>query len=1400
MTDIEHAGGVAIIGLAGRFPGANDLATFWANLRAGVESITFFDRIRLENEALDRKALEHPGYVNAGAVLEGADLFDAPFFGLSPREAELTDPQHRLLLECAWHALENAGYDPTTHRGPIGVYAGAAFSGYTLLLEAAGDGSLGGTLGGMLQHMLGNERDYLCTRISYKLNLRGPSVNVQSACSTSLLAIHLACQALLNGECDMALAGGVAFRITQGEGYVHEPGLTSPDGHCRAFDASAGGTLFGNGVGLVVLKRLEDALADGDTIRAVVRGSAINNDGSAKVGYTAPSVLGQATVITEALASAGIDADSVGLIEAHGTATPLGDPIEVAALTRAFRAHTARRNYCALGSLKTNLGHLETAAGVASLIKAVFALEHRELPPSLHYTAPNPEIDFASSPFYVNDRLQPWPGPGPRRAGVSAFGFGGTNAHVVLEEAPPAKPSGPSRPAQLLVLSARTRSALEANTRALADDLERCPERPLADVAHTLRVGRQAMAWRRYVVCRDRAEAVEALRGDDARLHTRERDEKERSVVFLFPGGGAQYRGMGRGLYECEPAFREGLSACAERLRPLWGGHDLAGLLYDEADEARLVRPSTALPALFATEYALARLWESWGVRPQAMIGHSVGEYAAACLAGVFSLDDALALVALRGRLFERVPPGGMVSVPLPEAEIAPLLGPDLSLAAVNGPALCAVSGPERALDAFARSLADRGVQAQRIHIDIAAHSALIDPILDEFQTFLRGLTLRAPELPFVSNVTGTWITPQEAQNPDYWVAQLRQTVRFEQGLRTLLEDPHRVLIEVGPGRSLGTFARQHRAAAPRVLASLRHPHDEQSDVAFLLDSLGHLFAGGGRVDWSGFVAHEQRRRVPLPGYAFDHKRYWPNVSALRQANTSPAAAPLPLAGAAAAAAPKPADGHARPDTGVPYVEPSSELERELAALWERLLGVRPVGRHDNFFNLGGHSLLATQLTARVRAQYGVTLPLRALFAAPNLGALARAVAAAREGAALPDAAIDLAAEAKLDEGISPRGLAAPATSPPRRVLLTGATGFVGAFLLRELLRRTDTTVVCLARAASDDDAARRLRDNLAHYRLWEPAFAARVEPLSGDLATPRLGLSDEAFGRLADRVDAIYHCGALVNFARDYTSLRAPNVHGTHEALRLATTARLKPLHFLSSAGIFTAPAYANVERLYEDEPLADGRGLHSGYAESKWVAEHLLAEARRRGVPLTVFRTATVGGDSRTGAGNSSDFTLRFVKACVQLGKAPELDVPAYLSPVDWVAAALVHLSLAPASLGHCFHLVPERPTRLPELMQFVRRLGYELAPLPYAAWRREALAAAHASVDNALHPFAHLLESESLLRVPLLDDANARAGLAGASLPCPPMTLPLARLYFDHLVATGFMPPPPRAAATP
>ncbi|MGE3913714.1 MAG: type I polyketide synthase, partial [Chloroflexota bacterium] len=753
---------IAVVGMAGRFPGARNVSEFWENLRSGVESITRFTDEELRAAGVDRASLRNPNYVKSGAVLPDMEMFDAPFFGFSPRDAAIMDPQHRHFLECIWEALESAGHTAEGFAGTIGVFAGSgqhAYLMYNLLTNPA----LMQSVGMFLVRHTGNDKDFLTTRASYLLNLTGPSVNVQTACSTSLVAIHVASQSLLSGECDLALAGGVTIEVPHGRGYLYQEGeILSPDGHCRAFDAKSQGTIFGSGVGIVALRRLADAIEDGDTIHAVIKGSAVNNDGSLKAGYLAPSVDGQARAISEALAISGVEAESITYVEAHGTGTPVGDPIEVAALTQAFGGATDATGFCGIGSLKTNIGHLDTAAGVAGFIKTVKALETGLLPATLNFEAPNPAIDFENSPFYVNSRLTTWEPAGfPRRAGVNSLGVGGTNAFVILEEPPALGPTSiDARPAQLLALSAKTEAALNAATDNLARHLRQNPDVNLADVAYTLQVGRKAFPHRRIVAARDAGDAADALeQRDSKRVLTHARGQADPSIVFMFPGGGAQYPNMARELYATEPLYRETVDDCLEIIQPQFSG-DLKSLMFpaEGSDLAavahELEKPSAALPALFIVEYALAKLWMSWGIQPAAMTGHSMGEYTAACLAGVMSVEDALSLVLLRGELFETLPAGAMVSVRCSETVLRPLLGDDLDLAAINGPELCLASGPIEAIERLEARLAAADIEHTRLKISVAAHSQMLDPILAEFGTRVAGFTLRPPTMRWMSNLS----------------------------------------------------------------------------------------------------------------------------------------------------------------------------------------------------------------------------------------------------------------------------------------------------------------------------------------------------------------------------------------------------------------------------------------------------------------------------------------------------------------------------------------------------------------------------------------------------------------------------------------------------------------------
>ncbi|SCG54230.1 hybrid non-ribosomal peptide synthetase/type I polyketide synthase [Micromonospora halophytica] len=985
------SGDIAIVGMAGRFPGAPDVATFWRNLRDGVESITFWDTDTLRAGGIAEETLADPSYVRAASVLTGIEDFDAAFFGYHAREAALIDPQQRLFLECAWHALEDAGYAPGAVDATVGVYAGSALSTYLLGNVLAG--RVAGTIGETLELLVTNDKDYLPNRVSFKLGLGGPAVAVQTACSSSLVAVHVAAQALLEGECDVALAGGAAIRLPQPSGYLWQEGLIfSRDGHCRPFDAAATGTVFGSGVGVVVLKRLEDALADGDHVEAVIRGSAVTNDGSAKVGYTAPGVDGQARAVATALGIAGVDPATVTAIEAHGTGTPLGDPIEVTALNKVFAPRMRRRGGIALASVKSNVGHLDTAAGVTGLIKAVLQLKHRELVPSLHYDKPNPEIDFDSSPFRVNTELREWTASDvPRRIGVSSFGMGGTNAHVVVEEAPtPAPLPPPARATQVITLSARTPEALDEAAAQLTAALAAPDAPPLADVAWTLHRGRGPARYRRTVVATDAADAAVAL-ADPTRTVTGTAVDRPR-LVFLFPGQGSQYPGMGAELYATEPAYRDALDAVAADLEPHLG-LDLRTVLHpaDDVDPAeaarRLESTDLAQPALFAVEYATAALLAAHGITPDAMIGHSVGELTAACLAGVLDRSDAARLVAARGRLMAAMPPGAMLSVALGEDEVRPLLTPALSLAAANAPELCVVSGPDDDVAALQRVLAERGVSHRRLHTSHAFHSAMMDPVRDPFTAELAGIRLAPPKLPFVANRTGEWITDREATDPAYWAGHVRDTVRFGASV-ALVAGPDAVLLEVGPGRTLGTLARQVSRDAT-VLASMPAPGDVPAGTHPGPTLLGRLWAAGVDVD---LAADGPRRRVSLPGYPFQRRRYW--ISPGGQATA------LDLAGLHGGGADPAADPSAgldgRPNVQTAYVAPRDDRERLVAAIWQDLLGAAPIGVDDNFVELGGHSLLATRVVARVNEAFGIRIGLREMLAAPTVAGVAALVAAGR--------------------------------------------------------------------------------------------------------------------------------------------------------------------------------------------------------------------------------------------------------------------------------------------------------------------------------------------------------------------------------------------------------------------
>ena len=1000
----------AVIGMAGRFPGARDLDAFWRNLEAGQESVS---------------RLEVDGEETARGVLEGAEYFDAEHFGYSPREAQLTDPQQRLLLQCAWQALEDAGHAPrhSSRDLSVGVFACSSDTEYARREHV--EPAYWPTVG------VGNDRDFLAPRLSYALDLRGPSVVVQTACSSALVAVHMACQSLLCGESDMTLVGAVSVTLPQVVcGPLLEGGIVAPDGRCRAFDAEARGTVRGYGLGVLVLRRLDDALAHGDHVRAVILGSAVNSDGAGKVGFSAPGVDGQAAVVAEALAVAGVAPGRVSYVEGHGSGTPLGDPVEVAALNRALAGHGGR---CALGSVKTNIGHLDAAAGMAGIIKTILCLERGRLVPSLHFQRANPQIDFAGGPLRVQTRSEPWLTDGePRVAGVSSFGMGGTNAHVVLAEAPPNAELGTRNserrvgnselgarnserragnselgtrnaeegglPWHLLVLSARTPTALEGAASRLAEHLRQRPDLDLADVAFTLQAGREQLEHRLALACRTTHGAAAALeRRDPDRVHRGAREPGEgRPLCFMFSGLGDQRVGMGRQLYRHEPEFSRQVDRCAELLRPFLG-RDLRELLYPPAragdQRLRLFRrseggeldhPTLAHPALFVLGYALARAWMARGIRPRGMIGYSIGEYVAACVAGVFSLQDALHLVAVRARIMASAPPGAMVAVPAAAERVRALLGPGLHLSAQNGPALCVVSGEAAAVARLQERLLEQGLASMRPPgATVAFHSPLLNPCRDGLAELVASVPRAEPTIPFVSNLTGDWITAAQATDPGYWADHMTHPVLMDRGLETLCaEEPRGLLLELGPGQSLcsvatGILRRAGQGSRP-VVASL--PPDTEP---------GGFSAAMGRVWLAGCdlrLPLEEGQRVPLPTYGFEGRRFVLEGEGEGEGRRGGV---------------REGKGRGRglsPRGGVNGVAETPE-EEALVACWERALGVRGVGVHDRFQDLGGHSLLAVQMLHDLRRASGIDLSPRDIMERPTIRQLAARVRNSELGA-----------------------------------------------------------------------------------------------------------------------------------------------------------------------------------------------------------------------------------------------------------------------------------------------------------------------------------------------------------------------------------------------------------------
>jgi len=1106
------ANAIAVVGMAGRFPGANSVSAFWDNLVHDEESITTLSAEALGAAGIADDVLANPAYVRRAPLLDGVDEFDADFFGFTPQAARTTDPQHRLFLQCAWQALEDAGCDPAEFDGSIGVYGSSSASGY-LMYNLLSHRNLNTVIGqganiDLISLSFQNDKDFLATRVSHQFDLRGPSIAVQTACSSSLVAVHLACQSLLNGECDIALAGGVSIRIPHNVGYWYEQGsIVSAAGHCRPFDVRADGTVFGSGLAVVVLKPLQAAIDDGDHIHAVIRGSAVNNDGAMKIGYAAPNPAAQADVIAEAYAVADVDSSTISYIETHGTGTPLGDPIEIEALRRAFGASDVKRPApCVLGSVKSNIGHLEVASGIAGLIKTILCLKHRAIPATLHFTSPNPELHLERGPFTVATEYGPWAADGIRRAGVSSFGVGGTNAHVVVEEAPSAPASQSRSGPQVLLLSARTAEGLRELRSELGTELTGSEPPELSDVAFTLD-GRRAEKCRAAVVVHDHEQAARVLHADE-HDNAFEGDSVDASesgdrVVFLFPGQGAQHPGMARGLYQSEPVYAEHFDRCAE------GFHDELGIdVRAEVLEERgtnLARTDHAQPALFAVEYALATLAQSYGVRPAALAGHSIGEYVAATLAGVFDLPTAITAVSARARLMHGAPSGVMVAVALSPDELTQHLSPGLDIAAVNDPGNCVVSGPADAMTELEDRLARHQVLARRMRTSHAFHSSSMDSILDEFEQILGGVKLRAPQTPLLSNTTGTWMTDEEATDPARWANQIRATVRFSDQLDTVLADPQRVLVEVGPGGSLtASAARQPRwSDQHRAVRLMRHQLQNRDDRDVFLLALGQLWAAGIDPDWTRLRGADTPRRVTLPGYPFARQKHWVDPKSTQGGDGSIAAE---------TAAPVSANG-SYTRNGAPNRQ--QQIEATLQRIWAQSLGIDAIDRTADFFELGGDSVSAIGIANNL-AKEGLDLSPQDLFEHHTIAGLA-AMLTDRYGAG--------------GLATTPSDVENPPVPPNIAYFLERGLREVGRWCVPIILRLAaevslDDVRAVLTAVASHHDALRLRLDERAG--TWEQSVVAPHEftdltsqSLPGDVAGSSRDEREAVVGILAELVNS---------------------------------------------------------------------------------------------------------------------------------------------------------------------------------------------------------------------------------------------------------------------------------------
>lgn len=1292
---------IAIIGMAGRFPGANSINEFWDNLCRGVESISRFSDEELLDSGVDPRILSNPGYVKSRGIVADIGLFDADFFGFTQREAEVLDPQQRIFLECAWAALESAGYDPENYPGKISVFGGASISTY-FMKNVIVNPEIMAAVGGYAA-LISNDKDFLATRVAYKLNLKGPAVNINTACSTSLVSVHLACQNLLNYESDMALAGGVSIYVPHKEGYLYqEGGINSPDGHCRAFDADAKGMVSGSGAGVLILKRLEDAIREHDTIYAVIKGSAINNDGNLKVGFTAPGIEGQADVINCAQVTAGIDPATITYIEAHGTGTALGDPIEIAALRKVYEKKTDRQGICAIGSLKTNIGHLDAAAGVASLIKASLLLYHKKLVPSLHYTRPNPQIDFEHSPFYVNTEFKDWVSSDfPRRAGVSSFGIGGTNAHAILEEAPASKVEPAARNRQLLLFSAKTSQALEQLTHNVITYLEKHPEVNLADAAYTLQIGRKRFQTRRYVICKDRgAMDTPALEYSPSVELNKDRISSETSrAAFLFSGESSDGFKFERELYHTEPIFQSEVDLCMECLKNRFQLGDIQPALLTESGHSQALSLPNRRLLTFIMQYSLGRLLIKWGVSPQAVMGRGVGEYIAACFAGILTLEEALRLV---------------------------------------------ISGAKLATE----DLSKEAFRSNRT----------------EYLTVLDGIALKEGKIPYLSSHSGQWLTPEEEAQRSYWSWLTEKPDRFEEALASLRAKSEWVWLEMGAdARSSASLQPLTENQKGAILSLVTSGAETQES---LLGALGNLWLAGIELDWERFYGAEKRNRISLPAYPLERKRYWIDPPKIKKETR-----------------PNPPGSH-----------PETEMEEKMKELWQAVFGVESIQMNDNFFEIGGDSLMAVNLLSRIKLEFSVDLRINDFFKDPTItGLLTFLRSKVNPSTPKTGDQTSIQADIRLELDRIPALDPAVQKKLPETILLTGATGFLGAHLLAEILTQTTAEVYCLARAEDKAAVKKRVIENLQYYHLWDKKYSKRIIGVPGDLSKELLGLTPNEFENLSRQIAVIYHNGALVNHLYPYSALRSTNVLGAKEILKMAASYRLKPLHYVSTLAVFGNGQHLENRLIKEDSPLSEFESLNFGYAQSKWAAEKILEQARLQGIPVSIYRAGNISGDTTYGISTFGDTFWRMIVGCFQLGVSPKLDqeTPLEITPVDFVAKAIVYLALRPDSRNKNFHVMNPSEVNMTEFMSWVgAEILKDIKVVPLNQWQEE-IGILEKSPDNPLYPILPLMRELSLPENRVtIDHYNCSEGLKDSGIQSPTIDRQLIIKYFRYFREEGFL----------